>query len=135
MLKKDLAEGKESQTFLARKYGCDQAAVSRFKTENADEIAELRAKVDDAYAGLWIADKKARVAYYQDDVEIVTTLIDNVGTGVRSNKEAAELLRARAAALKAVAEELGDLPVRVKLEGGANPVRHVLEGVDTQDLA
>lgn len=134
-LTKDLADGKETQTFLANKYGVSQPMVSRFAAEHADEIADLRGKVEEAYAGLWIADKKARAAVYQEDADTVTQLLENVGTGMRSNKEAAELLRARAAALKAVAEELGDLPVRVKLEGGANPVRHVLEGVDTDDLA
>lgn len=134
-LKQDLADGKDSQTFLASKYGCTQAAVSQFAAEHAEEIESLKGMVRDAYDGLWIADKKARVAVYQEDASLVSELLENVGTGMRSNKEAAELLRARAAALKAVAEELGDLPQRVKIEGSDVPVRHVLEGVNTDELA
>jgi hypothetical protein len=41
----------------------------------------------------------------------------------------------RQSALKGIAEELGDLPQRVKIEGGKDPVRHVIEGVDIGKLA
>lgn len=128
---RDLAEGK-SQSSIARMYGVSQALISKFNTEHADEIGEVRGKLEDAYEGLWIADKKRRVAEYQAVAEEMRDLeSESVAMGKVTVVEAR---RAQMAALRSVADELGAIPQRVQVEGGTNPVRHILEGVDPEAL-
>lgn len=133
-LKRDLADGKESQAILGMKYGVSQQAVSDFAARHELEITAMREAAEDAYAGMWIADKRARMAVYMEGAERVQELLQDVGNGARSNKEASELIRTQQAGLRAVAEELGDLPQRVRVEGGDTPVKHVIEGVDVEGL-
>src|ERR1700745_1509244 len=59
---RDLALGNFSQDELAEKYGVSQSAISQFKSRHAVEIAAVAADADDAYAGILIADKQARIA-------------------------------------------------------------------------
>lgn len=139
---RDLAEGK-TQSSIARMYGLSQALISNFNRDHADEIGEVRGKLEDAYEGLWIADKRRRVAEYQD---IATEMgeagrtnelaveDDDDGTNQRAYISTVEARRAQMAALRSVADELGAIPQRVQVEGGQTPVRHVLEGVNTEDL-
>lgn len=140
---RDLAEGK-SQKSIGRMYGLAQSSVSEFAAKHADEVDEVRGKLEDAYEGLWIADKRRRVAEYQD-------IASEMGEAGRTNEIAAdddedgnhqrayistvEARRAQMAALRSVADELGAIPQRVQVEGGTNPVRHILEGVDPEALA
>lgn len=122
-VQRDLAEGK-TQTSIARMYGVTQQSVSDFAVEHREAIEEVKRTIDVAYAGLWAAEKQKRVAVYQDIVEEMGEIPHD-----------AEGRRAQMSALRAIADELGDLPQRIKIEGGKDPVRHVLEGVDTSKLA
>lgn len=130
---RDLAQGEHTQDQLATTYNCIQQTISAFASRHKEEILAHREKIDDAYAGLWVTQKPDRIAVHQESVEYVTELLES--SEVASVDGKVQLLRARAAALRAVAEELGSLPTRVRLEGGGEPIRHVLEGVNTEDLA
>lgn len=130
----DLAGGK-SQTAIAAMYGVTQQSISEFAQKHAEEIAELKANTRELLADLWIADKNLRIAAYQQNADTTRELLAQIGTGERNGERPSELLRTEQAALKSVAEEMGDLPQRIKVEGEGVVVHHKLEGVNTDDLA
>ncbi len=111
---RDLATREVTRAKLGRRYGISASAVTQFAKRNAREIDDIRARLDDPFAGIWIARKENRLAAYAADAE-------QLPAGAE-----------RTAILKAVAEELGQLPARGVAVSGE--VRHVLEGVDLGDL-
>lgn len=116
---RELAEGEIKRADLARKYGLGRSAITEFAKRHAREIDDIRAQLDDEFAGLWIAQKAARIAAYQSDLE-------QSAEGEYAGHY--EQIRTRTQILRAVAEELGQLPPRATV--AVVPVVHVLEGVD-----
>lgn len=134
---RELATGEHTQSDLAARYGVDQSAISLFRSRHAERIADVAARLDDEFAGLWVAEKAARIATYQEQIEHVADLLttppeeDERGAGV--NVSTAELMRTQAAALRAIADELGQIPARVQVQhSGSLDVR--LNGVDLEAL-
>lgn len=115
----DLAKMEKNQDELAREYGVQQPAISRFAARHADEIEDRKAKIEDDLYGLWIADKSNRVAEYQDDVEAIN--------GALTHEPDEKLLRAKLAIMRQVAEELGQLKTNVEVSGR---LTYVVEGID-----
>lgn len=161
-LQHDLAAGK-SQTQCAAMYGCTQSSISEFAKKYATEIQSIKDSTRTLLDDLWIADKQKRIAGYQEDIERIESMLDAEreavdgsvfeGDARAAEREEssgpekkrgrprttggiplAELVRTLQAARRAVAEEMGDLPQRLKVEGGGEPVKHVIEGVDLGDL-
>lgn len=120
---RELATGEQTRAALARKYGLSRGAITQFAQRHAREIDDIKAALDDEFAGLWVADKAARLAVYQADIEASA---DGPYSGHY------EQVRTRQAGLRAVAEELGQLPPRATI--AVVPVQHVLEGVDLEAL-
>lgn len=120
-LMRALATGEHTQVELARRYDADQSSISYFASRHAEEIADIRARLDDEFAGLWIAAKRSRIAEYQQQVDDIAELLSGA-EDKRANVNYAEVVRTAQAALKAVAEELGQLPTRAQVEhsGGIN---------------
>jgi hypothetical protein len=116
---RDLATGEKTQVQLAAEYGVVQSSISEFADRHRDEITGLRARVEDEWAALWAADKFNRVAEIQSDIE-------DIG---RSDDE--KLLRVKHAALRQIAEELGQLKTQVEVGG---KVTYVIEGIDPSVL-
>jgi hypothetical protein len=155
-----LATGEKTRAELARERGVTATAISEFRKRHADAIAEVAANVADEYAGLWIAQKRERLAAYQQNAEIIAAEIEALRDGRvivhggEADDDDAELgdsdtdeplndvsgaigrlTRAYDRALRSVAEELGQLPTRmvVKNEGGG--AVHVYgAGVDTDKV-
>ena len=123
-LKKALATGEVTRASLARRYGVSRASISEFAKRHAYEIDQLRQQLDDEYAGLWIASKANRLAAYQGEYD--------ASLGNEFYSDHYEHVKARAAILKAVAEELGQLPNKSQLTIGG-VVRHELVGVDVDE--
>lgn len=115
-----LAAGELSQRQIASRFGITQNRISEINRQQARRIDAIRAAMDDEFAGLWIADKTARLANYEGDVEAL------------ASEDGVEAKRARAAIMKIVAEEMGQLPARLSLT--VNPVIHIIEGVNMEDL-
>ena len=115
---RELALGLRTRAEIARQFGVTKGAVTRFAQRNAREIDELRAAIGDEVreqlAGMWIASQEHRIRLYQT---IAETDPDN---------------KSVIAALKAVAEELGQLPPRAQVV--VMPVTHIVEGVDMDAL-
>lgn len=118
-----IAEGR--QLFqIAEDWGVSYGALKVWKHRHKREVAEIAAELANPFAGMWIAKKENRIRELQGDMEKLATAGDMLSAG--------EVARARTIITKAVAEELGQLPGRTAIL--INPVIHVLEGVDRNDL-
>ena len=127
-LARDLALTKTSQSELAEKYGVSQPAISQFKERRAEEIAAIAANADDQYAGMWIADKQARLAEYERLHEIALTPTPKIDIKGKIVKDIDPITHEEvvivemdgglaAKVLKQAAEEMGQLPTRLQIQG------------------
>lgn len=120
---RELATGDVPRAQLARKYGMARSSVTAFAKTHAAEIDAIAARLDDDFAGLWIADKGQRISAAQDDYELSLA-------GEYAGHY--EHIRTRTQIRSAVAEELGQLPPRASVT--VVPVVHVVQGVDLEAL-
>ena len=120
---RELATGEHTHAVLGKRYGVTRQAITAFAKRYAREIDAIKADLDNEFAGLWIAQKAARIAAYQADLEA------SEAGGYGSHFEQ---IRTRTQILKSVAEELGQLPPRATIT--IVPVQHILEGVDPDAL-
>ncbi len=118
-----LADGAHTHEQLAEQYGVVRQAITAFAGRNADAISAAMADANAAMAGLWIAQKRARVAEYQEDVEGINDAI-----GGQFDGDIAPLFRHKHNALRSVAEELGDLRQFVSVD--SKQVTYTVEGID-----
>lgn len=121
-LVRDLAIAEKSQAELAEIYGVSQTSMSAFKKRNQMAIEEVRNNMADEYAGVWVAQKMGRIAEYQEAAEKMAK-----GTSPRN----AEVL---VTILKAVAEELGQLPARTQVQVNQQQVTYQVVGIDPSEL-
>jgi hypothetical protein len=121
----DLACGDSSMEALGEKYGVEHSSISRFARRYATEIGTQRASLEDKLAAVWIAQKAARLAEYQDDVESINAVHDVLPAPDPS------LLGAKHRALRNSAEELGALKTVID---STVSVRYELVGVDPEAL-
>lgn len=122
----DLAAGSKHQSELAKQYGVTEGRISQIKSENIDRIEAIRANAENEFSGLWIADRKNRIAEYESDVEDINESL------MSSNLEKMVhpyLLSAKHRALKSAAEETGQLTTNF-----AAKVEYNVTGVDTERL-
>lgn len=122
----ELARGEKTQTQLGQEYRVDQSAISLFNTRHADKIDAVRGDLENQFAGLWVAEKRNRLATLEDLVEKVQELVDDPATRMDAARHIKDLLRG-------VSEELGQIPNRATIQV-AQPVTVRLEGVDTDAL-
>jgi len=130
---RDLAAGEHNQVELARRYGVTQPAVSAFAKRHAEAIADIVGRLDDEFAGLWAAEKSNRVATLQGQVEQIAETMGDPDAAAKVGVGAAEMHRVQQQALRAIADELGQIPARVQVQhSGQLDVR--LNGVDVGAL-
>ena len=119
---RDIALGEKTGRELAAQYGVSAPAISLFKKRYLLEIEEVRNNLADEYAGLWVAQKMARIAEYQQAAEKMAE-----GKTPRN----AEVL---VSILKAVAEELGQLPARTQVNVSTEQVSYQIVGISPDDI-
>jgi hypothetical protein len=119
---RDLAIGEKTQRTLAAQYGVSQASISAFKRRYLLEMEEVRNNMADEYAGVWVAQKMARIQEYQQAAEKMAS-----GTSPRN----AEVL---VTIFKAVAEELGQLPARTQVNVSTEQTVYQVVGVSVDDI-
>lgn len=119
---RDFALGEKSGKDLAAQYGVSQNSISSFKKRYSLEIEEVRNNLADEYAGVWVAQKMARIQEYQQAAEKMAN-----GASPRN----AEVL---VTILKAVAEELGQLPARTQVNVSNENVTYEIVGVSVDDI-
>ncbi len=126
----DLATGM-SQYEAADKYAVHQSSISRFADRWAAEVRAQEDALEDQFAALWIAHKRIRIGVYQDDADAIDAhLAEMAGVDPSLGLDAA-LLRVKHAALRAVAEELGQLKTVID---ATVSVRYEVVGVDVANL-
>jgi transcriptional regulator with XRE-family HTH domain len=121
-LVRDFALGEKNQKELAEQYGVSQTSISQFKKRHALEIEEVRNNLADQYAGVWVARKLDRIREYQNAAEKMAS-----GESARSQEVLVSIL-------KAVAEELGDLPARQQINISQENVTYEIVGIDPDDI-
>ena len=130
---RDLAKGEHRDAELARRYGVTRPSLQAFKTRHADRIAHVRGHLDDVFAGIEFADKAARVAELSQDAAAIADVLADPATAARAGVGYAEMVRAKQSALRAIAEELGQLPSRMQVQvAGSLDVQ--VNGVDVGAL-
>lgn len=129
---RDLAKG-DKPAALGRRYGVTTQSVCEFRDRHKERIEEVRTHLDDAYAGIEFASKGARVAELSKDAADIAALLGDPDTAARAGVQYAEMARVKQGALRAIAEELGQLPSRMQVQvGGSLDV--TIGGVELGDL-
>lgn len=121
-LVRDFALGEKTGKELAEIYGCSVTSISAFKKRHAMEIEEVRNNLADQYAGVWVARKLDRIREYQNAAEKMAA-----GQSPRNQEVLVSIL-------KAVAEELGDLPARTQVNISNENVTYEIVGVSVDDI-
>ncbi len=140
-----LAAEEISQADIARRYDVTTSAVTQFKQKHADEIAAVRAHMDDEFAGLASASKGNRVRLLEEIGEKALEPVPKISangkvTYVINEDGESEMVmevdaRAAMAALKQVAEELGQLVARTQMSGDMQTTTtYRFEGVNPEGL-
>jgi hypothetical protein len=119
---RDFALGERTGRELAEQYGVSQTSISAFKRRYGMEIEEVRNNLADEYAGVWVAQKIERVREYQIAAEKMAS-----GSSPRN----AEVL---VSILKAVAEELGQLPARTQVNVSNETTVYQVVGISEDDI-
>lgn len=119
---RDMALGEKTGGQLADQYGVSRNSITKFKQRYGLEIEEVRNNLADEYAGVWVAQKMARIQEYQVAAEKMAD-----GASPRN----AEVL---VTILKAVAEELGQLPARTQVNVSQEQVVFQVVGINPEDL-
>lgn len=130
---RDLAKAEHTPAELGKRYGVTRQAVHQFKAKHSDAIAHQRAHLDDVFASIEFADKGARVAELSQDAATIAEVLADPETAARAGVGYAEMVRAKQSALRAIAEELGQLPSRMQVQvAGSLDVQ--VNGVDVGAL-
>lgn len=145
-----LAAEEISRSEIARRYDVTPSAVTQFANKHAEEIAAVRADMDNEFAGIAIADKKNRVSAYEQLYEVATKptpkvapngklvreMVTDPETGETTEVVVHEVdVRAAAGILKNVAEEMGQLTTRTQVTGDMQTTTtYRIEGVSPEEL-
>lgn len=119
---RDFAIGEKTGQDMAIEYGVSQNSISIFKKRYSLEIEEVKNNLADEYAGVWVAKKLDRIREYQNAAEKMAS-----GESARSQEVLVNIL-------KAVAEELGDLPARQQVHVSGESVTYAVIGITPEDL-
>lgn len=119
---RDIALGEKTNVQMAAQYGVSTNSITNFKRRYGLEIEEVKNNLADEYAGVWVAQKMARIQEYQEAAEKMAS-----GASPRN----AEVL---VTILKAVAEELGQLPARTQVNVSTETTVYEIVGVDPDDI-
>jgi hypothetical protein len=118
---------------LAREHNVSRQALYLFKQRHADEIEALTQRVAAELTAMWVAVKAERVAAMMEDLEEAEARLSAPlhAEGEALGLEAFLALGAfKRAHLRAVAEELGQIPNKVTMQVGGSIVTYRLEGGD-----
>lgn len=119
---REIALGEKTGKELADQYGVSQNSMSAFKKRYAVEIEEVRNNLADEYAGVWVAQKLDRIRQYQEAAEKMAS-----GASPRNQEVLVSIL-------KAVAEELGDLPARTQVNVSTQVTEYQIVGLSPEDI-
>lgn len=90
---------------IADEYECSRECISRFRKRHEQQIEDIRARSNEEFAGVLIAQKAVRLAMYEAQI---LQAVDE-----RDRKSVIRILRN-------VAEEMGHLPSRMQISGAVD---------------
>ncbi|MER7234030.1 hypothetical protein ABT348_24145 [Streptomyces olivaceus] len=121
---RQLALGELTQARLGEMYGVSQASISKFGIRHRAEVEmvkeQLAERAQEGMEHLWVAKKANRVAEYQATAERMNEL---------NTARAHEI---KISSLKAVAEEMGELPARTQVNVSQSSVTYEIVGVNPE---
>lgn len=126
-LMRELAVGDKTQAELAAIYGVHQTSISDFKIRWSAEIAEIAEDLESEFAGLWIAEKRQRVA----DLEQIAERMAELAAQDDPNPK---FIKLQLDALQRAADELGQLNTRAPARESTDDVVYEIEGVDPTEV-
>lgn len=131
---RDCSDGMPNSN-ICEKWGVSMNALERFKTKFRAEIEEMKRSVEEEMHGLWIARKRARIEEYEQTFEDLDAAVQELltGGGVITAADAA-LIKEKRGVLRAVAEELGQLPNRNQVNVQGATVSYNFQGINPDDL-
>lgn len=131
---------------LAEALDVSDTAVKIFARRHAEEIIAQRQAMHEQLVSLWVAQKIHRLAAMQQDVDDINEVVEGLlaaaqpdanpmdPTEARAHPELlADLptwFRTKTLILRAIAEELGQLPARVQVQVAGTVATYRLEGAD-----
>lgn len=125
----ELAAQNKTQTRLAEENGVVPSSISEFATRHRHEIEARRADMGNVFFGLWVIDKARRLAEYQQDIEDIDAVLEQMGL------PAPDLIRVKQLLLKNVADEMGQLPAKVAVQVNTeNDYRYEVVGVEIEEM-
>lgn len=140
----ELARKEVPRSKLAEKYRVYPSAITQFADRHAEEIREVERDIENEFAGLWIADKRNRLAELMTDVEQLNEVMaDTLDPGPDEKPETTiarfanltKMMKVKQSALRAAADELGAIPQRVDVSvDSRQTIRYEIAGVDMEAL-
>jgi hypothetical protein len=122
----DLADGAMGYDELASRHGISKQGVAEFASRNRDAIQSAKQDLTSELAGLWVVNKRERLADAQQDLEDLEALLQdpNLTDAARRGYYSLKIkLRHN------IAEECGQLPTRATIEVESAPLlRHEIVG-------
>lgn len=111
ILIRELALGATGRGVLARQFGVSEVAIKNFEGRHELDIAQAREDLESEWVGLWIADKRARLAELQGSYELAQEQIEAeiASLGKMSQQTGVPLLKITTTILRQAAEELGQI--------------------------
>lgn len=125
----ELAAAELTERQLATKYDVAPSSINEFRQRHREEINRALLNREDEFAALWVANKANRLAEYEEDINAINDALQ------ADSEEDDKLRAAKHRALRAVAEELGQLPNRLNVTADQRvTVEHRVTGLDVEKL-
>jgi hypothetical protein len=137
----DIAQGDWNFTELADATGLSLSDIRQFADDNAKEIQECRMallnQLASEAAGLWISDKKKRIAELQgmyEQTEAVLYMFNGDGQAPTWSKAHKDIIHTAMGLLRQVADEVGAYPQRAQQPARTGSTVHYVIETEPDDL-
>jgi hypothetical protein len=131
---RELAMMEKTGVQLAKEYGSAPSSISEFRQRHKAEIDAVKRDIENEFAGLWIARKLDRIAEYQQIADDLAQQLEAPREDDEAGANQLGVIRALQNTLRAVAEEMGQLPTKVGLAVDPVTINYVVDGVDMSKL-
>lgn len=115
--------GSRTLRSIAEEWNLGYMSLRHFAQGHRREIAAIAADLEDKFAGMWMADKEDRITAYMEEYH------NSLNTSDPGHFEQAQV---RLECIRAVAEELGQIPGRGAIV--ITPIRHIYVGMTTEEV-
>jgi hypothetical protein len=123
---REIAGSTTSDAELVRRFGgTDAQDLIWFAEYYAPMIAAIQAEVVDLTQYMWISKKELRIAEYQADVERLNELLLTA-----EGTEVVSLMKAKHSAMAKVADEMGAIPQRMRINAVREKMSISIGGAD-----